>query len=168
MHRKAVYMGHRDRSVGSHAGTNLPGNACKNEHCCEKTYLLHMRKKRCRSAAQLICAFVFATYIVQSPYFRNLKPLTIFCGCTSRFVLHLVGNPQGRFSLDAAQISSSKRCSVIPAAVCINGLTSPSGLRWFHRFFFFWLNAENHSGFPPPLEAELLNQIFGLNTSLFM
>ena len=31
----------------------------------EKTYVLHMRKQRRRSAAKLISAFVFATWIVQ-------------------------------------------------------------------------------------------------------
>ena len=39
----------------------------------EKACFLHMRKKRCRSAAELISTFVFATYIVQSLYFLNPK-----------------------------------------------------------------------------------------------
>ena len=37
-----------------------------------KTNVLHMRKQRRKSAAQLISAFVFAAQILQSPYF--LKP----------------------------------------------------------------------------------------------
>ena len=31
--------------------------------------------------------------------FMILKPLAMFCGCTARFVLDLVGNPKDRFSL---------------------------------------------------------------------
>ena len=34
---------------------------------------------------------------------RNLKPLANFCGCTARFVSHLVGNSEDRFSYDAAR-----------------------------------------------------------------
>ena len=33
---------------------------------------------------------------------RHFKPLTIFCGCTVWFVTDLVGNPEDRFSHDAA------------------------------------------------------------------
>ena len=39
----------------------------------EKTGFSHMRKQRRRSAAQLISAFVFATWIVQSFFFLNPK-----------------------------------------------------------------------------------------------
>ena len=35
---------------------------------------------------------------------RNFKPLVIFCGCAVRFVSDLAGNPEDRFSCDAAQI----------------------------------------------------------------
>ena len=35
---------------------------------------------------------------------RNVKPLTILCGCTARFVSDLVGNPEDRFSHNEAQI----------------------------------------------------------------
>ena len=35
-------------------------------------------------------------------YFLNFKPLDIFCGCVARFVSDLVGNPEDRFSHDAA------------------------------------------------------------------
>ena len=34
---------------------------------------------------------------------RNFKPLVIFCGCTAQFVLDQVGNPEDRFSHEAAQ-----------------------------------------------------------------
>ena len=35
---------------------------------------------------------------------ENFKPLTMFCGSTSRFVSNLLGNPEDRFSDDAAHI----------------------------------------------------------------
>ena len=35
---------------------------------------------------------------------KNFKPRTIFCGCTARFVWDLVGNPEDRFSRNAAHI----------------------------------------------------------------
>ena len=55
---------------------------------------------------QLINAFVFATQnlIVQFIYSLNpnFQPLNFFCGCTARFVLDLVRNPEDRFSHDTA------------------------------------------------------------------
>ena len=58
----------------------------------------------CAVTAQLISAFVFATWIVQSLYFLNpnFKPLAIFCDFPARFVWDLVGNPEDRFSDVAA------------------------------------------------------------------
>ena len=38
--------------------------------------------------------------------FKIFKHLAIFCGYTARFVSDLVGNPEDRFSCDAAHISS--------------------------------------------------------------
>ena len=35
---------------------------------------------------------------------KNFKPLTSFCGCTARFVLDLVGNPEDRFSYKKAHM----------------------------------------------------------------
>ena len=35
---------------------------------------------------------------------RNFQPLTIFCGCTARFVSGMVGHPKDRFSRDTALI----------------------------------------------------------------
>ena len=46
------------------------------------------------------CTFVFASY----PSIRNFKSLAIFCGCPAGFVSDLVGNHEGRFSHDTAQI----------------------------------------------------------------
>ena len=59
--------------------------------------------------AKLISAFVFAKRIVQPLYFINPKfqaPIDIFCGCTARFMSDLVGNPEDRFSHDAAELVS--------------------------------------------------------------
>ena len=41
--------------------------------------------------AHLMSVFVFATPIVQSPFFFNLKFLACFCDCIVRFVSDLVG-----------------------------------------------------------------------------
>ena len=45
-------------------------------------------------------------YIVKSIYLLNpnFKPPAILCGCTAWVVLDLVGNPEDRFSCDAAQM----------------------------------------------------------------
>ena len=63
-----------------------------------KTCFWHMGKQRCRST------IVFAVYIVLSLFLLNFKPLAIFCGCTTRLVSDLVGNPEDRFIHDTAQI----------------------------------------------------------------
>ena len=61
----------------------------------EKTCYLHMRKQRCRSAAQLISAFVLATQLVQSLFFLNPKfPASSHFLCVS----DLVGIPEDRIS----------------------------------------------------------------------
>ena len=64
--------------------------------------------------AQLISAFVFATQIVQSLYFynQNFKPLAILFGCTAPFVSDLVGNPEDRFSHDAAHVEGPGSATV--------------------------------------------------------
>ena len=61
----------------------------------------------CAVTAQLISAFVFASWIEQSLYFlnRNFTPLAILCGCTARLVSDLVGKPEVRFSCVAAHIA---------------------------------------------------------------
>ena len=46
----------------------------------------------CTVNAQLINAFVFATKLVQSLYFLNMKFQAIFYGFTASFVLDLAGN----------------------------------------------------------------------------
>ena len=40
---------------------------------------------------------------------RIFKPLAILCGCTARFVLDLVGNPEDRFSHNEAHVVSLLR-----------------------------------------------------------
>ena len=52
------------------------------------------------SATQRISAFVFASRIVQLPYFLNPKfpALSYFCNCTGWFVSGLLGNPEAQFS----------------------------------------------------------------------
>ena len=36
------------------------------------------------------------------------KPLAIVCDCTARFASNVVGNPEDRFSYDAAQMTDSR------------------------------------------------------------
>ena len=62
----------------------------------------------CAVTAQLISAFVFATWIVQSLF--SFKPLNIFYSCTAWFVSDRVGNPKDQFSHNEAKI----HCVCIP------------------------------------------------------
>ena len=69
----------------------------------EKTGFSLRRNQRRISAvtAQLISAFVFSfTYSSQ-----NFEHIACFCDCTGRFVSHLVGNPEDRFSGIEAHLS---------------------------------------------------------------
>ena len=81
-----------------------------NEPRYEKTGFLHMRKQRRRSASRYprsCSAPLFSLHGQYNPstsYIRNFKPLAISCGCTTRFVSDLVGNPEDRFSHNEAQI----------------------------------------------------------------
>ena len=71
---------------------------------CVKTEILFS----CTVNMQLIRAFDFATYQVQSLYCLNMdlmNPLlavTSFLGCTAQFVSDLIGNPEDTFSHDTA------------------------------------------------------------------
>ena len=49
------------------------------------------------AADQLFCFCYIDSTNPLLPLFQNFKPLTIFCGCTARFVLDLVGNPIDKF-----------------------------------------------------------------------
>ena len=50
----------------------------------------------CAADLRLCFRYIDST-IPLIPKFRNFKPLTIFCGCTARFMLDLVGNPKTGF-----------------------------------------------------------------------
>ena len=54
----------------------------------------------------LISCVVNASYIDRTtdvlPKSELFKPLAIFCGCAARFLSDLVGNPEDRFSRNAA------------------------------------------------------------------
>ena len=55
--------------------------------------------------ADQLCGYRTADqYNPSTSLIPNFKPLTIFYGCTARFVLDLVGNPKDRFSHDTAHI----------------------------------------------------------------
>ena len=67
-----------------------------------------MQKQRCRSAVQLISAFVFATQIVQSLFFQRPKfPASSHLLCLYSLVCVGPGrkNPEDRFSQVAAHIN---------------------------------------------------------------
>ena len=60
-----------------------------------------MRKQRRRSAPLFS---LHGQYISSSSYIRNFKLLARLSDCTGQFVSDLVGNPEDRFSRDAAQV----------------------------------------------------------------
>ena len=94
------------------------------EASSEKICFLNMRKHRRRSGiAQLISAFVFATYIVQSILFLNPK----FQVCTSHLLLLsspvCVGpgrNLECRFTRDAVRQISNKAGYLCPSSLVVN------------------------------------------------
>ena len=79
-----------------------------NEPCHDKSRFFAYAKTKARISfavtAKLISSFVFAKRIVQFFFVLNFKLLSIFCGCTDRFVSDLVGNHEDRFSRVGAQI----------------------------------------------------------------
>ena len=62
-----------------------------------------------RAADQRLCFCYIDSTILLLPLseISCLWALAIFCGCTTRFVSDLVGNPEDRFSLDVAHIMAS-------------------------------------------------------------
>ena len=64
---------------------------------------------------QLIIAFVFATWLVQSLFYLNpkLNSLAFFCGCAAQFVSDLVRNTEDRFSRDTTDLSIEERLGAI-------------------------------------------------------
>ena len=68
-----------------------------------------MQKQRHRPAAAYQCfGFLFIDSTIPQLHKSEIKPLAIFCGCTARFVSDLVGNPEDRFSHDAAHMCPGK------------------------------------------------------------
>ena len=70
----------------------------------EKTCSLLMQKQRRRSAAQLISAFVFATWIINPSTSYYSKFQTSYHLPYSPIVSNLMGNGEDRFSRDAAHV----------------------------------------------------------------
>ena len=58
-----------------------------------------------READQRLCFRYTDSTIPLLSKSENFKPLTIFCGCTARFVWDLVENPEDRFSQNEAHIT---------------------------------------------------------------
>ena len=62
-----------------------------------------MRKPVVKSVADQGLCFSYIDSTIPLPLkSENVKSLSIFCGCTARFVYDLVGNLENRFSHDAA------------------------------------------------------------------
>ena len=65
-------------------------------------YIYKKTQISCAVIKQVIRAFIFATYIYSkynpNPKF-NIKNLAVLCGCISRFVSNLVGNPKTGFDV---------------------------------------------------------------------
>ena len=80
------------------------------EPCHEKTGFCICENKDAdqlrgnREADQRLCFRHTDSTIPLLPIYEISKPLVIFCGCTTRFVWDLVGNPEDRFSQNEALI----------------------------------------------------------------
>ena len=86
-------------------------------------------------ADQHLCFHYIDSTIPSTSLVGNVKPLAIFYGCTARFVLNLLGNPEDRFFWHAAPICTCFRCFfkliedkhtvafslIIPPANCVCG-----------------------------------------------
>ena len=76
------------------------------EPCHEKTCFLHMqkhytdqRRSNCVADQHLCFLYIYSRLVVAMTMIEQ-----IFRGCTARFVLDLVGNPEDGFSRDKARI----------------------------------------------------------------
>ena len=87
--------------IQQHASSRVSYSATSRDNLLF-AYVKTKAQIRCMVAVQLISTFVFATWIVQSLYFLNLKfpASSHLLGCTAWFVSDLVGNPEDRFSCD--------------------------------------------------------------------
>ena len=77
----------------------------------------------CAADQRLCLRYLIVKYLYS--IIPNFKPLAIFCGCTARFVSDLVGNPEDRFSHDAAHIlymlsASFVNCIELPVYFCFH------------------------------------------------
>ena len=57
-----------------------------------------------READQRLCFRYIDSTLWSTSYIRNFKPLAGLYGCTARFVLDLVGNPEDRLSQNEAHM----------------------------------------------------------------
>ena len=64
------------------------------------------------SLSQLICAFVFATWIVQSLFYLCPEFPAFFCDCTCQFASDLIEKPKDRYSGIAARLVVDHRNEV--------------------------------------------------------
>ena len=106
---QCLYLSLDLRCDANELNIDVSGELTKYELCHEKIDFLYMGKQRCRSAvvtAQLISAFVFATSIVQSLYFLNLKSQASshLLWVYSPICVRPGRKPEDRFSHDAAHI----------------------------------------------------------------
>ena len=91
---------------------NYPKNASRYGYRNEKKLsaslenLLFTRTYAKTKAHRLCFPYIDRT-IPLLPINKNFKPLSIFCGCTSRLMFELVGNHRVRVSCDVAQISNN-------------------------------------------------------------
>ena len=78
----------------------------------------------------------------------HFKPLTIFCGCTARFVLDLVGNPEDRFSQNEAHtIVTASKLYLFKKSISIFGGSWWYEPKWVACFAQnrSWVLASTHS-----------------------
>ena len=61
-------------------------------------------RNNCTADLRLCFRYVDSTIPLLPKSEIDFKPLTIFCGCTARFVLDLFGNPEDRFYHNEAQM----------------------------------------------------------------
>ena len=70
-------------------------------------------------------------YIVQSLYILYPKFQAILCGCAAWFVSDLVGNPENRFSHDAAHVIKMSRVSLSTQKLFVNQMIFFSSLEQY-------------------------------------
>ena len=66
----------------------------------------HQLRSYCAADQRLCFRYMDSILPPATSKIRNFKPLDIFCDCRARFVSNLVGNPEVRFSRDAAHMTN--------------------------------------------------------------